>query len=98
MTLIEELKSELPAFLAAIEANTSSSVGEKHEFHYRNAITLLTTGLPVEGMCRALDESFAQCDSEFAFVYDHVKECFRRDYVLSYYEYMELNRRFPRTR
>ena len=66
--------------------------------HYHVAIAVLVD-VPQTFAEERLNVLFNTCEPAcFAFAYDHVRECFRRGYVLSYTEYEELNRRFPRVR
>ena len=51
-----------------------------------------------ERVIHELDQRFERCDPRMMFVYDHIKECVKRGLLLTFEEYAELARRFPRCR
>lgn len=67
--------------------------------HYDNAIAFV--GLferNPERVVHELDRQFERCDPRYMFVYDHIKECVKRGLVITYGEYAEMARKFPRCR
>lgn len=97
--LIDGLSEALDRFTdeACDELQSAPFAAVKSAYESALDILRLTPMNPDRAALR-LDDAFATCDHRFMFVYDHIKECVRRNAVLEYQEYSYLSKRFPRIR
>ena len=96
--IVEELHGNTTIFLINCRDEDAVFLHPEIAEAYHNALALISNVNGKKFIIAALNEQFEKCNPSCAFIYDYMRECIQREFVMTYYEYKLFAARFPRVR